>query len=50
MPITQDRVHILASASGSADKPWRPSLLIREQTPENARAGQPVLYVHVRKA
>lgn len=46
MPITQDRTHILEGASGSAHKPWRPSLLIREQTPENARAGQPALYVH----
>jgi pimeloyl-ACP methyl ester carboxylesterase len=46
MALAQNRTVILPGTAASAAEPWRPALLLREQTSNGADRRRPVLYIH----
>jgi pimeloyl-ACP methyl ester carboxylesterase len=46
MVLAQDRTVTLPGSASSATEPWRPALLLREQTSDGADRRRPVVYIH----
>lgn len=46
MALAQDRTVILPGTAASETEPWRPALLLREQTSDGTDRRRPILYIH----